>query len=287
MNFQFEIDPLHIFINARKDAARWWNDILLGPLFQRITKSKYKDKMSMAEIEALEDVVIAAWVNIRGHVLDALRTVGHSRFDVSAFIWHLEVSLPLPVLLYDFLLRTEAAGDEYYEQLLFALLETICRQRHNYPAALCRKISAILYLNLKKHDQARVLLRGCHLMDAAFGEHGVNALLRNILQGVTDADDALKKAMLYFAKRSSSKGRSLVAAFGANSSSPQYVLGRSMDVAVMHAQDLILDIAERLILAENVDELPERVLFKGGNRFTSDSYICPALFPPSVTKLLS
>ena len=80
--------------------------------------------MSMAEIEALEDVVIAAWVNIRGHMLDALKTVGHSRFDISAFVWHLEVSLPLPVPLFDFLLRSEAAGDAYYEQL-FALLETI------------------------------------------------------------------------------------------------------------------------------------------------------------------
>ena len=106
-------------------------------------------------------------------MLPALKVVAHSRFDVSAFIWHIEVSLSLPVILYDFLLRAKGAGEDYYKVLLFALLETIIRQRHNYPAALCRKIAAVLYLNLKNHDQARVLLRGCHIIDAAFGEHGM------------------------------------------------------------------------------------------------------------------
>ena len=33
MNTHYEIDPLHIFINARKDTAAWWNDVLYGPLF--------------------------------------------------------------------------------------------------------------------------------------------------------------------------------------------------------------------------------------------------------------
>ena len=170
MNIQYTIDPLHIFINARKDAARNWNDVFLGPLYQLITGMKYKEKMSMAEIEGLQDVLLAAWILVRPYVLPALQGIAHSRFDVSAFIWHFEVSLCIPVILYDFLLRAEVnAGEAYYDMLLYALLEAIIRQRHNYPAALIRKISAVFYLQSKHHDQARVLLRGCHIMDAAFG----------------------------------------------------------------------------------------------------------------------
>ena len=285
MNVHYEIDPLHIFINARKDAANWWNDVLLGPLFQMISKAKYKEKMSMAEIEALEDVLLAAWLNVRKHMLPALKAIAHSRFDVSAFIWHMEISLSLPVILYDFLLRQEGAGEAYYEVLLFALLETIVRQRHNYPAALCRKIGAVLYLNLKDHDQARVLLEGCHVMDAAFGEHGVNALLRIILQGVTSAEQALNKAKLHFAKRSSAVGRGVVHDFGSNQGSVKYALGRSMDVAVTHAQNLLGYIGENLIGAENANKLPRRVPFLG-RHFKSDNYICDAFFPLAVLNIL-
>ncbi len=146
----------------------------------------------------------------------------------------------MPVILYDFLLRTEEnAGEAYYDLLLYALLETIIRQRHNYPAAISRKISAIFYLQSKQHDQARVLLRGCHIIDAAFGEHGVNALLRNILQGVTDGNEAHKKALIYFAKRSSPSGCGLARDMGANPHRGKFVLGRSMTEAVVHAQELI------------------------------------------------
>ena len=286
MNVHYEIDPLHIFINARKDAANWWNDILLGPLFQKITKAKYKDKMSMAEIESLEDVLLAAWLNVRKHMLPALKAVAHSRFDVSAFIWHMEVSLSIPVILYDFLLRQEGAGEAYYQVLLFALLETIVRQRHNYPAALCRKIGAVLYLNLKNHDQARVLLKGCHIMDAAFGEHGVNALLRIILQGVTSTEQAIKKAKLHFAKRSSAVGRGVAHDLGSNHGSVKYVLGRSMDIAVVHAQNLLGAIVESLIGAENANKLPRRVKYTGAKRFKSDAYSLPAFFPDYVLDIL-
>ena len=285
MNVHYEIDPLHIFINARKDAAVWWNDVLLGPLFQLISGSKYKDTMSMAEIEALEDVLLAAWLNVRKYMLPALKAVAHSRFDISAFIWHMEVSLSIPVILYDFLLRQEGAGEAYYEVLLFALLETILRQRHNYPAALCRKIAAVLYLKLKNHDQARVLLKGCHVIDAAFGEHGINALLRNILQGVTSADEARTHAKLHFAKRSSAAGRGIVHDFGSNGK-VKYVLGRSMDVAVTKAQNLIGSIVESLIGAENADKLPRRVNFNGSKKFKSDAYQTPALFPDLVLAML-
>ena len=97
MNFQFTIDPLHIFINACKDTARFWNDVFLGPLYQLITGSKYKEIMSMAEIEGLRDVLLAAWINVRPIVLPALQAIAHSRFDVSAFIWHMEVSVCIPV----------------------------------------------------------------------------------------------------------------------------------------------------------------------------------------------
>ena len=181
--------------------------------------------------------------------------------------------------MYDFLLRKEEnAGEAYYDLLLYALLETIIRQRHNYPAALCRKICAIFYLQSKHHDQARVLLRGCHIMDAAFGEHGVNALLRNILQGVTDGDKAHSKALLYFAKRSSFAARGLEHDMGAGPGRARFVLGRSMTAAVVHAQELIQDIAISLIEAERSNKLPVLVHYNGANRFTSDSYMCPAFF---------
>ena len=279
MNIQYTIDPLHIFINARKDAARLWNDVFLGPLYQLITGKNYKEKMSMAEIEGLQDVLLAAWIHVRPHVLPALQAIAHSRFDVAAFIWHFEVSLCIPVILYDFLLRAEGnAGEAYYDLLLYALLETIIRQRHNYPAALCRKISAIFYLQSKQHDQARVLLRGCHIMDAAFGEHGVNALLRNILQGVTDDDQGHTKALLYFAKRSSPAGCGLANDMGADPHRIKFVFGRSMTTAVVHAQTLIQDIAISLIGAELTNKLPVRVPYRGANRFTSNSYMCPAFF---------
>ena len=197
----------------------------------------------------------------------------------------MEASLAIPVILYDFLLRAEAAGEAYYQVLLFALLETIIRQRHNYPAALCRKIAAVLYLNLKDHDQARVLLRGCHVIDAAFGEHGVNALLRIILQGVTSTEQAIHKAKLYFAKRTSEAGQGLLHDFGSKPRTPRYVLGRLMDEAVAKAQTLIGAIVESLIDAENTNQLPRRVPFVG-KHFKSDNYICDAFFPPAVLDIL-
>ena len=125
-------------------------------------------------------------MRVREDCLPKLLAVAHGRFDVALFIWQMEVSLPLPVVLYDFLLKNMPDGEEYYQVLQWALFECTLRQvlylharnplsmqRKNYPAALMRKLSTMKHLESSGHDLARVLkaeLRGG--LDEAWGEHG-------------------------------------------------------------------------------------------------------------------
>jgi hypothetical protein len=283
-NIVQEMGPLHPKINGCKDAGEFHRATFLGPLFKLATGVNIQKKMHLRQIVGLEEALLAAWFRLRATARPLLLALPN-RVDASAMLWFFENTLAMPTILYDVIFKS-AKPDEYYWGLTFALFEVILRQRHNYPDALLRKIDTFLYLQRTGHPLFNVLGRNCHVVDEAFGEGGVNALLHGWVRGIWSEVIARNTALRRFANRTDAGVRAAREGFVLPDTIRCSVTGRPMEDMIRIAMQIIVEAIERLYAAQG-NELP-RLVAKGTARrtFRSDAWICRALTQDD-TKLFS
>jgi hypothetical protein len=248
---------------------------LLAPLFKKATGRDIQAKMHLRQIVGLEEALLAGWLRLRAEARPVLLALD-GRVDASAVLYHFENTLAQPTLLYDCVLK-QKKHEVYWWGLNFALLEVILRQRHNYPGGLFRKIDEKLYLHAVRHPLHEVLCTNVHVVDEAFGEGGVNALIHRWVRNIWSDAVARDTALRNFATRLEPGVRAMQEGF-LNAAEPRCVVtGRPMEEMVQLAMLVIVELLEKIVNAREA-ELPRRVP-KGNARrkFSTDAWLCPTL----------
>eukprot|EP00051_Salpingoeca_urceolata_P024761 m.437729 g.437729 ORF g.437729 m.437729 type:complete len:407 (-) comp20273_c1_seq34:783-2003(-) len=168
-----------------------------------------------------------------------------TRFDVSALLWLLEDRLPMAVLGYDVVFKSNMAKP---------MLE---------------------FLRDSEHPLYEYFSSSQRLVDECFGEGGVNAKLRNIMEGQKhlETEQLIRMSYDLFARNMDTTSNNLQRNFTKEWSKKRSYTTRDLSQRANVAAHLLADMILSLVSAEG-DDLPRRA----STTKAQDFWVCKALF---------
>jgi hypothetical protein len=174
--------PLHLWINPMTDLLKFW-PFLFESLHAHLSGGGLHKRIKAKEIGQLVGGLIAGWQLVRAKLLPKIIAMNDNnltaRFDLTAFLHLFETTLPLAHLTYSIFVRSNFKGDdatkargEHVHLIAKAklLLESLTRQRKNYPTGLLAEIDSELYWEHVKHPMGAYVREHANTNDEAFGE---------------------------------------------------------------------------------------------------------------------
>eukprot|EP00051_Salpingoeca_urceolata_P024758 m.437681 g.437681 ORF g.437681 m.437681 type:complete len:1133 (-) comp20273_c1_seq28:783-4181(-) len=236
--------PLHYKLNQCKDIVEAW----FQPLFNRLNVlyegTELPKSPHMRSIAIMCDAVFIAWWHIRDSALPLLQPFKH-RFDVAALLWLLENRLPMAVLSYDVVFKKNMAGP------------------------------TLEFLRDSGHPMYEYFSSNQRLVDECFGEGGVNAKLRNIMEGQKhlETEQLIRMSYDLFARNMDTTSNNLQRNFTKEWSKKRSYTTRDLSQRANVAAHLLADMILSLVSAEG-DDLPRRA----STTKAQDFWVCKALF---------
>lgn len=162
-----------MMLHMVEKCATNWHDPLFAPLFKQAAGlTKVPLKLHVRTNKMLQEILNAAWIEIREVALPALQKV--NRFDSRALINFFENDCALGCILYESLLKNGRSKD-YFDGLTYGLVSATKSCRFNYMTNLYRMMDQKLYLEHVNHDaKCFVNDQAIAANDESFGEGHYN-----------------------------------------------------------------------------------------------------------------
>jgi hypothetical protein len=175
--------PLHTWINPLTDLVKFW-PFLFESLELHTSGKSLHSKIKAKEVGCRVEGLLAAWEMVRSELLPKLTEKNEmhitTRFDITAFLYLMESSMPMAHLVYQLFIRGNYKGDQaaqaagrnlHREALAYLCAESHIRERKNYPRALLAQIDQLNYWERTKHPLYDWIVANNSAYDEIFGEN--------------------------------------------------------------------------------------------------------------------